>query len=163
MFENISILVDNMGAGQLALQLGTGINEFIQEEHRLDITVFYDNMFRQCMMPNFAIMQMAEAWCQTGPTIATSIATAIKLIDFPGPDKKFFYVWDMEWMRGPQRVWGIFEDVFTHEDLILIARSEDHQKVISKCFNVEVPHVVENCSIKQFIEVVAGVYDGQRE
>ena len=162
MFRNINILVDNLGAGQMALQLGTSINDYVVTHHDTDIIVFYDNMHRQCMMPNFTIMQMAEAWCQTGPTIATSIATAIKLVDFPGPQMKFFYVWDMEWMRGPQRVWGIFEDVFTHENLTLIARCEQHQKVISQCFNVKVSHVVEDCSVLQFIDVIGRECNEQR-
>jgi len=163
MLDNLSILVDNLGAGQLALQLGNSINEFVSKNHELDIIVFYDHMHRQCIMPNFTIMQMAEAWCQAGPAIATSIATAIKLVDFPGPDLKMFYVWDLEWMRGPQRVWGIFEDVFTHEDLVLIARCEEHKKVIDQCFNVNVPYIVEDASIPQFIEALREEYDGQHK
>ena len=162
MFKNINILVDNLGAGQLSFMLGCSINHYMATQYDTDIIVFYDNMHRQCIMPNFAIMQMAEAWCQTGPAIATSISTAIKLIDFPGPTSKFFYVWDLEWMRGPQRVWGIFEDLFTHEDLTLIARCVNHQKIISNCFNVKVPYVVKDCSIPKFIEVIGDKHDRQK-
>jgi hypothetical protein len=146
--------VDDIGGGQLGYYLSRNLNVFLAKHYDTDVTVFYDTMHRQCMMPNFPVMQMAEAWGQHGPAVATSISTAIKLLDFPGPSPKLFYVWDLQWIRRGQQMWEIFEYVYCNPRLTLIARGEDHQRVISQCFNRDVEYIVDDFNIEQLLGVI---------
>jgi hypothetical protein len=111
-------------------------------------------MHKHAMMPNFAIMQMIEAWSQQGTTIATSLATASQLIGYPGPNQKIYYVWDLPWMRINPKIYGITQEIITNPNLLLLTRSESYADAISIAYNVERPVVVENLDIVKLLEVI---------
>ncbi|SVC44680.1 uncharacterized protein METZ01_LOCUS297534, partial [marine metagenome] len=96
------VLINNIGASQLSYLVVQNLNELGNHRPEIDAIVYYENMQKHCLPPNFAIMQIAEAWGHHGPMIATSLSTAQKLIGFPS-ERKLFYVWDLEWLRGQQQ------------------------------------------------------------
>lgn len=110
--------------------------------------VFYDKISRRVIQPHFPTMQIVEAWAQPGITVATSIITAIDLINFPGPKNKLFYVWDLEWL-GSTRMWSSLSEIFCNEELSLIARNQDHADVIENAFNRRPEYIMDNCGITQ--------------
>lgn len=149
--QQLNILVSNLGASQLAYFLAKNT----YEPHKTtDVILFYEDMSPMCLRPKSAIMQMAEAWAQAGSTIATNLSTAAKLINFIGPKKKFFYVWDLEWLRGPIVNYDkVFLPIYTHPQLQLIARSSIHAKLIANCFNREVIGIVDNANMDDLISL----------
>lgn len=152
---NINVLLQDVGASQIAYCVIRNLNKLSDTRPDIDTIVYYENMHRNCIPPNFAIMQIAEAWGQHGPMIATSLSTAIKLTGFPS-ERKIFYVWDLEWLRGEQRHYQMYANIYTHPGLELIARSEDHKRAIENAFNREVKHVISDFDTNQLLKVLEG-------
>jgi len=153
--KKINFLVEHLGSCQLAYYLIRCGNALAHDGYQ--VIAFYDKLSKCVLRPEFPTMQMVESWAQSGITIATSIPTAVDLLDFPGADIKFFYVWDLEWMRGPQRMWGPLYDLFTHEDLKLIARTNVHAQVIADAFNRQTEYIIENLDAAAMKEIFANV------
>jgi len=150
--KKVGVLLREYGAGQLGYLLARNIHAYQDEVGDIDIIVYYENLHRNPVTPRFAIMQIAEAWCQDGVMIATNITTASKLINFPGTNKKYFYVWDLEWTRGQYRDYDFFKSIYTNKRLKLIARCEHHKKAIENAFDVKVDSIVDDVNIKEMIE-----------
>ena len=114
------------------------------------------------MSPNFPSLHIAEAWTQEGSMIATSESTAEKLIGFPGADKKYFYVWDLEWLRWePPRI--RFGNLgyspyapYLNPDLEIICISKYPADIIKNNFNIEVKYIVDDFNIQDIMEIVNG-------
>ncbi len=154
--KTISFLIANSGASQMSFYLINELNKFFSKDSQIDPIVYYEDRHRNCVPPNFSMMQISEAWFQPGPIIATSISTAKSLIEFTSPEK-FFYVWDLEWIRNTpaQSVqYENFKDVYTNKSLKLIARSQSHKKLIENCFNRDVDYTVENFNMQQITRIV---------
>lgn len=152
----LNFLVNDMSASQLSFYLIKEINRLTEqlETSHIDCIVFYENMAQLPIAPNFAIMQIAEAWAQSEPVVATSLSTAAKLIDFPATHQKFFYVWDLEWLRGQRKVYNWYEPIYTNKKLSLIARSKEHADLIRNAYNRDVCGIVENFKIEDLINVI---------
>ena len=148
----INFLVDNLGASQLSYYLIKTCNQLVSDGQYQTI-IFYDKMSRRNILPLFATMHLVEAWGQKGITIATSLSTATRLLNFPGPESKLFYIWDFEWIRGPLFQWDLLSDIFHHPELTLIAPSDTHAKAIFNTFNRMPEYIVDNCNAQQFKEV----------
>ncbi len=152
MIPTINFLVDNIGASQMAYYLVEKSNA-ISEAGDARIIVFYDQLHRPCRKLLLPAMMMIEAWAQPGVSIATSISTAARLLSFPGPQQKMFYVWDMSWLRNPKRV-GPFTELFRNPELTLIARCPDHAAVLTNNFNVKVPYVFDNFNSESLLRAI---------
>ena len=153
----VNILVDHLGSCQLSYYLIKCVNQLVGEGY--SVIVFYDKMSRHVLRPAFPTMQMVECWAQPGITIATSMNTAINLIDFPGPQHKLYYVYDMEWMRGAQRMWGAFHDLFTHPELKLIARTPEYATIIENAFNKKPEYTMDNFNPSSMKDILTDVTD----
>lgn len=152
--KNFSVLVANSGASQLSFCVIKEINKLTQTHPQIDAILFYENQHKNCLPPNFSTMQISEAWGQSGPIIATSISTANKLASFPS-EKKFFYVWDLEWIRNSQiKEYEKYSNVYKDKSLKLIARSESHKKIIENAFNREVSYVVSDFNIEKILTIL---------
>ena len=50
--------------------------------------------------PNFATMSMSEIWNFNGALISTDVSTSLSMNKCFAPKAKYFYVWDLEWIRN---------------------------------------------------------------
>jgi hypothetical protein len=132
---HLNILVEHMGNSQLAFAVTRMLNTLAEDRVDLDGIVYVNTVAPTVLLPKFAIMQMAEAWSQPGITIATSCSTVRKMLGFSGSEQKFFYVWDLEWMRGKNRNYNMFAPIFQDPNLTLLARSRTHALAIKNAFN----------------------------
>ena len=150
--SGFGVLLQHMGACQLSYNVIRNVNKLADTHPEIDIIAYYETMHKNCLQPNFAIMQIAEAWGQHKPLIATSLSTAFKLISFPTV-RKLFYVWDLEWLRGKNRQYEQFADVYTHPELELVARSEAHADAIENAFNRKVNNIVSDFDIPKLMRI----------
>ena len=152
--KNINVLLENTGASQISFCVISELNNLTKTHPNIDPIVFYEDKHKNCLPANFAVMQISEAWGQLGPIIATSFSTARSLCEFPS-SKRFFYVWDLEWIRDVQlKKYEEYRSVYSDESLSLIARSDHHKKAIENAFNREVKFVVSDFDIKHIMEVI---------
>ena len=150
--QPLNFLVDHIGASHMAYYLIEQGNA-LSDAGDAQVTVFFDQLHRPCRRLRIPTMMMIEAWAQPGISIATSCSTAARLLSFPGPQRKLFYVWDMSWLRNPKRV-GAFSELFRNPDLTLIARCPDHSYALENDFNVKVPFCFDNFDREGLLEVL---------
>lgn len=145
--NKLGIAVPNLGAGHMSYCLIRNINLFMSERYDTDITVFYETLALPCLPPACAVMQIHEGFSFDGPMVATSLSTADKLARWPGPSRRLFYVWDLEWLRMPQKSFEQLRGIYGNPDFDLIARGPDHAHVLMDVWNVPVKYVVEDFNI----------------
>lgn len=123
------IMVRSLGMSQMSYFLIKEMNRALEDESKehVDPFVFYDAYDMSPIKIKFSCMQHSRAWNFKGPLIATDITTAEMLCNIPN-GKKYFYVWDMEWLFQTFE-YKRLANIFLNEDLELIARNES-------CFNL---------------------------
>ncbi len=130
--KKLGILVNNLGPSQLSFEILIRANKYSND---LDFVLFYQNLCRPCFNLTSAAMQINEIYSFPGPAIATDLSTANTLIAAPSPVRKYFYVWDLEWIRMPQKNYESLAHIYQNPELQLIARSGSHKKLLENCWN----------------------------
>jgi hypothetical protein len=153
--KSLSFLVPNTGASQMSFYLIHGLNNLAKSSPEIDSIIFYENRHKNCLPPNFATMEISEAWSKRDSLISCSLSCAKKMIKFPCK-KKLFYVWDLEWIRNTYSLqeYENYKSVYCNENVELIARSEEHKKLIENAFNRKVKCVISDFNMKEILEVL---------
>jgi hypothetical protein len=141
----LGIAVRDLGGSELNWRLIRGAN--VAAERGLDVTMFYQDLVPPCLSPNFAVMPLVEAWGYDGLMVATTLATAKKMVSFPRVASRLFYVWDLEWLRMPNRQFHVLDAVYNGATLVLAARCEEHRRVIEDAWGRSVDFVVPDADI----------------
>lgn len=153
----LSFLSKNLSSNQRGFFLIKSINDYLEKDKSYDIAVFTEEQPGDCIVPSFSVMQMVEAWGHQGDFIATDLSTACKLLNFPSARSKFFYIWDLEFLRGFAPInYDLVKKVYLNEDLKLIARCKHHAKIIENNFNRTVSGIVQDFNIDSLLEVMNG-------
>ena len=117
--------------------------------------IFYLNMSATVVDIPFAIMNVHNITHFNGICLATDLESASVLRKSNNKMDKFFYVWDLEWLRDTTS----FEqgvEILREPSLKIIARSESHKKLIENYCNREVEGIVHNFNLEQIKEVCSG-------
>lgn len=153
--QKVNILVPDLGASQLGFSIIKNINNWYRNasnnpsNNNIDFLVFYENMHRYCVPPEFAIFNIAEAWGQSGTTIATTYNTGRQLANMPGSTKKILYLWDLEWKRH-NLSYDVLTSVYLNTDLDIVCRSEEHATLFKNCFNRSPIGIVDDFNLVEF-------------
>jgi hypothetical protein len=147
--KKIGCLFNDFSASQAVYTYINNANQALKIRTDLDFVGFFEELSGFCLTPNFACMNIHEAWSFDGTLIATNLNTAQQLIRLTGTKKKFFYIWDLEWMRLSQqsRHFRSIRSVYANPQLKLLARGEDHKKVLEDCWNLKVYDIIEDFDI----------------
>lgn len=163
LLTKLNIYVNEFGSSQLAYYILMNLSKRIKEKNDISPFVFYENLQRPPMPPNFALMQMAEGWGQHGIGIATSVSTVNKMKHFPALSKRYFYVWDLEWMRMDPKFYNSYAEFYLDEDIPLIVRCESHARLIENCFNRTPAAIIPNFNVDSLLEFISkGEKDGDK-
>ena len=150
--KKLGVMVNNLAASQLAFYLINYAN-LVTSESKCDVILFYDNPTVPCVNLNCASMQVEEAWGFDAPVVATNLSLANKLLKIGGPTKKYFYLWDLEWMRLKEKHFESLQHIYRNPLLKLLARSKSHAQVIESCWNRQIDGIVDNCDINTILEI----------
>jgi len=147
---NINFLVPNLKNSQLGLYLLQECNK----ARGVSPIIFVEGASTFTARPQVPVMNVAEAWHQEGPFVATTPSLTQKMLTFPRATKRIFYVWDLYWIRGNKRMYEPYLYLFSQPELHIVARSESHRDLIEQSFNVEVDAIVENFGLAGFIKML---------
>lgn len=149
----IGIMLDNIGPNQLAHYMINSGNAVLENySQKLDLVAFTQQTVHPCALPNFATMNMSEAYDYKGHLVATDLSTVTKLLKCPGTRKKFFYVWDLEWTRPQNKNFAVLKEIYNNPSIELISRSENHDKIIELCWRKPIG-IVEDGRVDQFYQL----------
>lgn len=158
----LGFLVPSLGPSQLSFRVIYQSNKAIRSNKGHDIITFYEVLSQPCFSLGFATMNVIDAWNYHGPLIATTISSAEKIVRFPRPKQRYFYIWDLEWVHIKSRNFLPFCDIYQNPQLSLICRSESHKKIVEQCWNVKVRAVVEDFDIEGFSKIIEEDDDTKR-
>jgi hypothetical protein len=150
----IGVLVPELVPSQMSYFLTKNINDACSKNVSNDFVVFFENLSGKVIEPAFAMMNMTEIWTFEGYLITTSISTTLTAIKSMSPSEKYFYVWDLEWLRDHGKNFEYNIAAFTDKNVKLLARSESHAEAIKNYCNRDVVGIVEDFNIDQFIGVI---------
>ena len=139
-FNKLGFILHDLNPSELAF------NIFMRavELHDWSVYVFFEELSRPPLSSYLSpIYHVGEAYTFDGPLIATTLSTAQKLITFPTPRPKYFFLNDLEWLRYPQKQFDIFASIYQHPELELICRSEQHRILVENCWGKNVSHIIE--------------------
>jgi hypothetical protein len=152
--KQLSFLVQDLYSSQLGYYLIKNLNTISETSSDIDPIVFFEKLMPQCKIPKFACMNMSESWGHHGVVIATSALLANKLVDIPGPSVKYYYVWDLDWLRGQQRPYLLHHKLFHEPSLRFICRGKSHADIIKNTFNININHIMDDFNYKQLLDIV---------
>lgn len=142
--NKVGIILKNLGQNQSSLLLINYLNGLVTQTNEYDFTIFYQEMVPLAYRPLCATMSVAEVYdFEEGILIATNIDSAIALNRCPNSSKKYFYVLDLEWLRGRQN-YLYNQEAF---NLNLICRSQSHAEAIKHYSGKQVDFIVPNFNI----------------
>jgi hypothetical protein len=156
--QNVGFAVETLEPSELIFR----ILMQSMENDDWDSIVFFETLSKAPTAHLCSNMHISEAYSFQGPVIATSLKTAYKLIQFPSPKPKFFFLNDLEWLRFPQKQYKQLESIYRNKELTLITRSQDHKKLVESSWNRPVEYVVENYDFysQNFLDYLKGKVSG---
>jgi len=133
--KQFGIMTHGLDSSQQGSMIVDNLNKLTQNNYDIDPILFYREYHKPISTPYFTLMNDIEAWNFHHPVIATDVKSARRLLDCPGPSKKFLYIMNLEWLYINHAFsYETFAQVYTHDDLNLIARSDEHAKIITNCW-----------------------------
>lgn len=152
---NLGVFVNNLGPSQLAYSVITELNKLVKERTDIAPVVFTTEPNPPCAKIETGIFNQSEIWGFNGKVVATSLQGAHQLLQTPGQLERYFYIWDLEWLRMTQGfVYDELLKIYSDPRLKLICRSQDHANIMKNNFNVEITGIVENFNIKELLEIL---------
>ena len=152
---NIGIVTNDFSCSQLSFYLVRNINLECNSSTENDYMGFFENLSSNVMEPSFCVMNISEIWGFKGILVATSASTALTIIKAVTQSKKYFYVWDLEWLRNPDNYHTLLT-IYRHPEINLIARSETHAKVIENFCNKPVVGIMDDFNLSDLKEIING-------
>ena len=147
--NQIGFIINDTTASELSFRLIKGINDYLDDDGKQDFVLFVENSSASIIEPHFATMSMSEIWNFNGSLISTSVSTSLSMNKCFAPKAKYFYIWDLEWIRNTGREYEKTIQAFSHKETKLIAKSKDHAKAIENYSNREVDYTIQNINIKE--------------
>lgn len=144
----IASIVDDLSLSQGAFYMIKNFNK-LGEDLNNQPFCFYNNLSSITTTPLFSIAHVYYAnYFYNGNMICTSMNTLKILSNIHTNSKKFFYVWDLEWLRGN---YNYIENVklMRNDKIELIARSEHHAKCIKEYCNKAPCAIIEDWNLEK--------------
>lgn len=150
----IGVIINNLSASQLSFSVIQNIKDIQKEYPEDDYVIFFENISAHVLTATCAVMNTTDIPSFDGVLIATNVETCLTAISSVSPSRKFFYVWDLEWIRQEGKNFQHNIKAYTNKTIKLISRSESHSKAIKNYSNVDPVGVVEDFNLKKMREII---------
>lgn len=124
--KNLAILVDKLGFTQKSQILCEELNKISED---INITVFCAEYAPVPIKTNFPVMELIKCYDFKGIFIATDFYTVQVMNHCLFPQKKFFYVWDLEYLYHPLPFEAL-NNIYNNKDIHLLARNQDRYNIL---------------------------------
>lgn len=101
---------------------------------KYDCCVFTNEVKSFPIKPNFAILQLENAFNHKGILISTNILTTQILNNCMMTSNKYFYTQSLEWLNVSELKNASLHRIYCNDNINLIASSESYGKIITKLF-----------------------------
>ena len=146
------VIVDYLGLSQKSIEITKELNKIDKLSDYWDVVVFFRSFGRIMKPPKFALLPEEELWGFNAPVISTDLKTTDSLLKCFSPTKKFFYLFDLEWISNRYSI-DYLSSIYLNEELELIARSKNHARIIESCWKKPIA-IIENFNYEQITELL---------
>lgn len=153
MSKSVGIIINSFFNHQLPEKLFSSLNKLADSNPEIDPIVFRQNTSIFPSFPRFAIMNLRECWGFKAPVISTDMSTTEYLLSFPGPTKKLFYVWNLEWIFQSNLQIETVEKIYLADDINLIARNQIHYNILKNNFKEPIG-ILEDFNHEQLLQFI---------
>ena len=123
----VGIILPHLGNTQLAYQTICHVNYLIGQQSKNTFALFYEDLVQPTITPLCSTFPISNIWdFNDGHLISTTINNTITMGNSTSTSRKFFYVWDLEWMRDNNRNFLYNIRAFNNPNIELITRSTSH-------------------------------------
>lgn len=131
----LGIFTNDLSMSQKGYYLIKNLNDLVDKHPLWNICVFRTIRSPLPVKPNFAIMAQGDGWGFEGVVISTDLDTTYKIKQLFRPQKRYFYVWELEWLYMDDIVlYSTLVPVLLDPDVELITRSEEHNLAIQNAW-----------------------------
>lgn len=126
--KNLGILIDHPGHSQ---KFKCITEEIAKLPSDINTTIF---MVEPGVIPsqtNFPVLNLVYAYDFCGTLISTDVYTTLVLNNCLRPKKRYFYVWDLEYLYQPFN-FADLQKIFANPKIELIARNEFRHDLLSR-------------------------------
>ena len=152
---NIAAVIDNLGPSQKSFYLVKEFNKS-SSARNLCTSVFFQRAAIPVTGTLFSCRSISFLSGFHHNAIATTIGEANVLLKSNNAAKKFLYLWDLEWLRNPTH-YDISSKILLDDRIHIIARSDEHAKMIDNFCNKMPIAVVDNWHLESLVKVVQDV------
>lgn len=144
----IAAIVDDLMISQNSFYLIKNFNE-LSRSMKNQAYCFYNNLSSLCIDPLFSVMNVSYLdHFNDGKIICTNLKNLKTIININNKSEKYFYVWDLEWLRGNYNYMEIVT-LMRNDSVSILARSESHAKIIENYCNKPVLSILDDWNYKQ--------------
>jgi len=131
---SIGFLVDKLDMSDSSICLANFTNKYLDNNPNKSLPVFRLETTYIPYVCRFSVNEAKQAWAFRGSLLATNLKCANILLDLKIPKKKYFYVWDLEWLYRTDMTFEQYSRIYQNDNLELIARSQEHATIIENCW-----------------------------
>lgn len=135
----IGVFVDNLGPTQFSYFL-------LKEAHLLqakyDVSIFQVQAVKPCIQAHCGIFNIGDGYSFDGIAVSTNLFTTSILNECLGPKAKYFYPWDLEWVRHDRRDYETLLSLY--KAMPVIARSDYHANYLRNLWDCDIIKVHDN-------------------
>lgn len=157
----LGFVVKDLWLSQMAFYLTMNLNQRNQVPEVDDVVIFFEDVAQYSVSPLFATMNSSEIWGFDGILISTCISTTLNSVGAIGPQERYFYAWDLDWLRDNKNY--DYNIKAFDPSINIIGRSEDHGKAIENYCNRKPCGYVQNFNLAQLVEVIKNEQSSTRK
>jgi hypothetical protein len=153
---NLGILITTLYHSQLSHELTTSINSAIRGQKLLDsLTLFSEYKTFVPHMPMCANLHIYDAFGYEGILVSTNVSTTNKMVKMHGNHKKYWYMYNLEWLGKGPFSYESFAQLVTNPSMEIIARNHDHAALIYNSFNKAPKFILPSLNILELITLLS--------
>lgn len=130
--KKVGLVLNNWGPSDVAFD---AIYNAERAPREIDIMGFYLSPSRPCLAPRFGIVESYLSYAYPGTLVATSLATADRVLKASSSHDRYYYIWNLEWLHTPVPFTALYELLHS---LKLVARTDEIANKLSEVWDVEV-------------------------
>jgi hypothetical protein len=145
----IGVVMNDVGANQLAYTFITNVNEWQKTNFGVDFCLFTQEYASPCMDPKFARFNIFDTSYFGGHLITTSIQTFLNTQNAV-KSKRYFYVNYLEYLRDKSKE-HLYQEIMHDDNIVKILRTKDYAEPLG--ISSKQYYVLEDFDINSLIKI----------
>jgi hypothetical protein len=150
--QSFGIIVPSLQKNDQIAALAKNIIALLNHSYKYSPVLFPQEVSSQIYIPCCQLQQQ-HIWSFEHTLISTNITTTKILSECLRCPKKLFYVYDLEWITSPNKIYKEFHSIYNNPEISLIARTEADYKILENCWKKPIG-IINDYNYEELIKYV---------